>query len=306
MRHKSLLYILIISLMCAFMSSCSIKKMAMKSVAGAMSSGGNVMQSEEDPDLVGDALPFILVMYEMILAERPDDPDLLLAASRAFTMYSYGFLMTEAEMLDRTDFRKATELRKRASAMFLRARGYALHAFEQKHPGFKKALREDYAAAMKMTDRGDLDLLYWGGVSGAAALAAAKDNLSLLPMLAPSAAMVERVLELDESYGKGAAHDFFISYYGSRPRAMGGSEEKAREHYRRSIEISGGSNAGTYISLATSVSVKNQDPREYRELLGKALAVEVDKYPEGRLSNLIMQKRARWLLDNTEEFILGD
>jgi predicted anti-sigma-YlaC factor YlaD len=280
--------------------------MAMKSVAGAMSSSGNVMQSEEDPDLVGDALPFILVMYEMILAERPDDPELLLAASRAFTMYSYAFLMTEAEMSDRTDFKKATALRKRASAMFLRARGYALHALEQRHPGFNKAMEEDHASAILMTDKDDMDLLYWCGAAGAAALTAAKDNLALLTMLPQSAAMVQRVLELDDEYAGGAAHDFFISYYGGRPEAMGGSIEKAREHFNRSLEISGGSNAGTYISLATSVSVKRQDASEFRELLNKALAVDVDKYPDSRLSNLIMQRKARWLLDNTDEFILGN
>jgi predicted anti-sigma-YlaC factor YlaD len=306
MRYTRVLTVIALVLLCAASTSCSIKKMAMKSVAGAMSSGGNVMQSEEDPDLVGDALPFILVMYEMILAERPDDPDLLLASSRAFTMYSYAFLMTEAEMADRTDFKKATQLRKRASAMFLRARGYALRALEQRHPGFNRAMKEDHASALKMTDKGDIDLLYWCGAAGAASLSAAKDNLALLPLLSPSAAMVERVLELDDEYAGGAAHDFFISYYGGRPKAMGGSEQKAREHFRRSLDISGGSNAGTYISLATSVSVKRQDAAEFRELLGRALAVDVDKYPESRLSNLIMQRKARWLLDNTHEFILGD
>lgn len=306
MKHSRFITLLAIILLCMVTSSCSIKKMAIKSVAGAMSSGGSVLQSEEDPQLVGDALPFILVMYEMLLTERPDDPDLLLAASRSFTMYSYAFLMTEAEMSDREDFKRATELRKRASAMFLRARGYALHALELKHPGFSKEMKEDYASALKMTDEDDIDLLYWGGASGAAALTAAKDNLALLTILAPSAAMVERVLELDDEYGGGAAHDFFISYYGGRPEAMGGSVEKAREHFKRSIEISGGSNAGTYISLATSVSIKKQDAEEFRELLNNALSIDADKYPDTRLSNLIMQKKARWLLKNTDEFILGD
>jgi predicted anti-sigma-YlaC factor YlaD len=306
MRYTKFFTAVAIIVLCVASTSCSVKKMAMKSVASAMSSGGNTLQSEADPELVGDALPFILVMYEMLLAERPDDPELLLAASKAFTMYSYGYIMTEADMSDGTDFRETTRKRKRASSMFLRARGYALHALEQRHPGFKKAFGEDYRSALLMTGRDDVDLLYWCGAAGAAALSAAKDNLELMSALPKHAAMVERVLELDDEYAQGAAHDFFISYYGSRPEAMGGSVERAREHFRRSIEISKGRNAGTYLALAASVSVKMQDAEEFRALLNKALEIDVDDYPESRLSNLIMQKRARWLLENTEEFFLEE
>jgi len=275
-------------------------------VAKALSSGGSVLQSETDPELVRDSLPFILVMYEMTLAARPDDPDLLLAASRAFTMYSYGFLMTEAEMADRNDFKKATEIRRRAAALFLRARKYALLALEEKHPGFTNALANDYAEAILMTDKEDTDFLYWCGASGAAALTAAKNDLNLLTLLTSSAAMMERVLGLDDEYGGGAAHDFFISYYGGRPEAMGGRVDKARKHFERSLEISGGLNAGTFVALATSVSIKNQDISEFRELLNKALVIDVNKQPENRLPNLIMQRKARWLLENTEDFFVGD
>jgi predicted anti-sigma-YlaC factor YlaD len=297
-----ILFLLILS----FTSSCSIKKMAMKSVAGSMSSGNSVFQAENDPELVADALPFILMMYEIVLKERPDDPALLLASSKSFTMYSYGFLMTEAEIEDRSDFGEAMRLRRRATGLFLRARDYALRGLEQKHPGFNEELRKDYRAAIEMTDESDVDLLYWCGAAWAAALASSKDNLALLMELPISAAMVERVLKLDGDYSDGAAHDFFISYYGSRPKAMGGSIEKAREHFSLSLEISQGSNAGTYVSLATSVSIRTQNEEEFRALLEKALEVDIDAYPDKRLSNVIMQRKARWLLANTGEFFVGE
>jgi predicted anti-sigma-YlaC factor YlaD len=285
-------------------ASCSIRQMAVKSVAGSLSSGGDAFLTESDPELVRDALPFALKMYEIILSERPDDPRLLLSTSRAFTMYAYGFLMTEAEMADRDAYEKAMHLRRRASGLFLRARDYALRGLELKHPGFKKQLRRDQWAALQLTDKGDVELLYWCGVSWAAALSAAKDDLVLLGELPLSAAMVHRVLELDESFSHGAAHDFFISYYGSRPEAMGGSVQKAREHFKRSLELSGGSNVGTYVAMATSVSIRTQDVEEFRHYLEMALSVDVDKYPRQRLSNVIMKRRARWLLENTEEFFL--
>ena len=40
------------------------------------------------------------------------------------------------------------------------------------------------------------------------------------------------------------------------------------------------------------------------ELLEQALTVDVDKDPNQRLLNVIAQQRARWLLENIDEFIL--
>jgi predicted anti-sigma-YlaC factor YlaD len=54
------------------------------------------------------------------------------------------------------------------------------------------------------------------------------------------------------------------------------------------------------------VSVRTQDVGEFRALLEKALKVDLDRYPENRLSNVIMQRRARWLLENTDDFFLGE
>jgi predicted anti-sigma-YlaC factor YlaD len=56
--------------------------------------------------------------------------------------------------------------------------------------------------------------------------------------------------------------------------------------------------------MATSVSIRTQDVEEFRHYLEMALSVDVDKYPRQRLSNVIMKRRARWLLENTEEFFL--
>ena len=83
-----------------------------------------------------------------------------------------------------------------------------------------------------------------------------------------------------------------------------GSEKRAREHFARAIELSKGKKAGTYISLATSVCISKQNREEFINLLNQAITVDIDKYPENRLANIIMQKRAKWLLDNIDDFFL--
>ena len=58
------------------LGSCSLEKVAMKKVAGMLSgsSSTDVFSSDNDPDLVGDALPFAIKLYESLLSCCPTTP----------------------------------------------------------------------------------------------------------------------------------------------------------------------------------------------------------------------------------------
>jgi len=113
-------------------------------------------------------------------------------------------------------------------------------------------------------------------------------------------ALIRRALDLEEGYDYGALHEFLITFQGSRSDTMGGSAEEARKHFDRAMELSGGHRASPLLALAESVSVRNQDRTEFESLLKRALAVDPDAKPEWRLANLVMQRRARWLLGRTD------
>ena len=80
--------------------------------------------------------------------------------------------------------------------------------------------------------------------------------------------------------------------------------ERAREHFERSLELSDGKSAGPYLILAANVSVANQDREEFERLLGLALSIDPDEDTSLRLQNLIVQRRARYLLEHVDDLIL--
>jgi len=284
-------------------NGCSIKAIALNGVGDALSGGGTVFTSDNDPDLVKDSLPFALKLYESVLDGVPEHKGLILSTAKAFTMYAYAFLQMEADTIDKQDYEKAKYLRARALKMYLRGRDYALKGLELNHPGFNELLKKDYKAALALANKEDVPLLYWAGSSWVAALTTDKGNLQLVTESTIGAALVGRVLELDETFDDGAAHDFFISWDGGRSEAMGGSEKRAREHFNKAIEINKGRKVSTYLSLA-AISQGKQDLKEFKELMAKALAIDVDKYPENRLSNIIFQRRAQFMLDNINDYFL--
>ncbi|MBU1076949.1 MAG: TRAP transporter TatT component family protein, partial [Spirochaetes bacterium] len=59
-----------------------------------------------------------------------------------------------------------------------------------------------------------------------------------------------------------------------------------------------------YVSLASSVSVKNQNAEEFKELMQKALEIDVDKDPSSRLLNILSQKQAKWMLEHMDNYFL--
>ncbi len=279
--------------------ACSVKQAAVDMLADAMGDMGGVYATDGDPDLVLEAIPFGLKTFESLLAVSPDNAKLLLATASGFAGYAY-LLQQEADLIDSFDLRRARRLRARVHDLFLRGRDYALRALELTHPGFGQSVRAD-VAALGATTKADAAALYWAGAAWAGALGARKDDLDLVAELPLAAALVRRVLELDEGYELGSAHDFFIAYEGGRP---GGSAAEARRHYRRAVELSGGRRAAAHVALAEAVAVAEQDVGAFRELLEAALAVDADAVPELRLVNTIAQRRARWLESRIPELFL--
>jgi len=291
-------------LLCATLPACSIKKMAVNKIGDALAESGATFTSDDDPELIEAALPFSLKLMESLLAESPQHRGLLKAVTSGFTQYSYAFVHAKGDEFEDRDLDAAIAQWDRAKKLYLRARNYGLRGLELTLEELPGALREDPAAALAGMRTEDVPLLYWTAASWAGAIVLSKDDPDLLGDLPQVEALVDRALELDEGYQDGAIHGFLISYEMVRPGGEGEPATRARKHFDRAMELSGGQLASPLVALAESVSVVEQNRAEFDELLGQALAVDPDARPEWRLSNLIYQRRARWLLDRADRLIL--
>jgi predicted anti-sigma-YlaC factor YlaD len=283
---------------------CSVRKIAVKKLGDALAESGETFASDNDPELVKGALPFSLKLIESLLAESPRHRRLLLAACTDFTQYAYAFVKEEADEMEPRDFAKATEMRARARNLFLRARDYGVRGLETSHAGFRAALAKDPLAAVKGAKASDVPLLYWTAASWGLAITLSKNEPDLIADQPVVEALVDRALELNEAFDQGAIHSFLITYEPVRQGAEGDPLERARRHFERAMQLSGGYQAGPLVSMAESVSVARQDRSEFQSLLKRALAVDVNAKPEYRLANLVMQRRARWLLSRIDDLFL--
>jgi predicted anti-sigma-YlaC factor YlaD len=284
----------------AFLSGCSVKRLAADVVGHALTGDSEVFASDDDPDLVREAIPFGLKTLESLLASSPSHRGLLLSAAKGFTTYAY-LLQEDADRMEEQDRSRARLLRARIKRLYLRGRDYALRGLELAHPQFEGRLRRDQASALAKTAGEDAPFLYWAGVSWGGTLSAGSDDLALVSEAPLFAALVRRVVDVDERYESGAAHEFLIAYEASRP---GGSASLAREHFRRALALTDTPRASLFVALAEGLSIKEQKLDEFKELLARALAVDTERDPKGRLVSVIAQRRARWLLARIPDLFL--
>ncbi|MEI6782062.1 MAG: TRAP transporter TatT component family protein [Verrucomicrobiota bacterium] len=278
--------------------------MAVNKVGDALAGGGTTFASDEDPELVKAAVPFSLKLMESLLNENPRHEGLLLASATGFTQYGYAFVQEDADEMEDKDLVAAEEMRGRARRLYLRARNYGLRGLEVRHKRFEKALRANAKTVVSAANAKDVPLLYWTAISWAAAISLSKDNPDLIAELPCVEAMMNRALALNEAFDYGAIHVYFITYEMSRSGGTGDPATRSRQHFERALALSGGQQAGPMVSFAEAVCVQKQDLKEFETLLHQALAINPDLKPEWRLANLVMQRRAKWLLSRTDQLFL--
>lgn len=284
---------------------CAIRRMALNSLATTLSASGDTFSSDDDPALVRDAVPFALKTYESLLASLPRHRGLLLATCSGFTQYSYAFVQTEADRLEPTDYAESLVHRERALKLYLRGRDYCLRALEVARPGIVARLNRNPADAVASFTKADVPLLYWTAASWGKAVSLSLDKPELAGDFPIVRALAARALALDETYNRGALHEIMITLE-SVPEAMGGSRERARQHFDRAVTLSNGMSAGAYVSYATGVLLPQQKKDEFVQMLQAAVAIDPDREPSLRLANLITQQYARYLLEHLEDLFISN
>ncbi|MFC1763951.1 TRAP transporter TatT component family protein [Planctomycetota bacterium] len=280
---------------------CSIKKMAINSLADALSESGSVYASDNDPELIRQALPFSLKLIEGLLAESPENRNLLLAAASGFTQYAYAFVQEDADRLEVDDIAASDRVRLRARNLYLRARDYGLRGLAAKYPGIIEALQKDPSTALKKTTAKDMPFLYWTAAAWAGAINVSRDQPDLIAELPQVDALIDRAMALEPDFSDGALYTFMIAYEFARTQSEEEAIAKARLHFERAVALSQGQQVSPYLALAEAVSVTEQNREEFVQLLQKALAIDPDLQPETRLANIIGQIRAQWLMEQIDE-----
>ncbi len=243
----------------------------------------------DDPDLMREGAPALLMLLDGLIASSPDSYDLLVLASKTYCGYALAFAEEE-------DPEWATRL-------YTKGRDYGMEALKLQK-GFRRTLEE---GASFEEEAGRLRLSSIGAIFWTANSWAGLINLNLKdPMVLfdlPSVlALMNRVKELDHTYYYGGAHLFFGMYYASQPAMIGGGPAKAKPEFDALFTINGDRFLMGNVFYARYYATAALDRALFESELKKVLAAPPDALPDVRLINEIAKRKARKLLGGIDSF----
>lgn len=283
MRLNTAFKLITFSIILTALSACSIDKMMVRASMPMIEGGIEAMNAEPDLQLAEDSMPANLGLLNGMIHLDPENIQLHVYAAQAYYGLSYGF--TEDKDL------------KRSQKFYLRGLKHGLIALQLSGLDNAKKLNPlDLEEQLQKLDEDDVAALFWTASNWAKWIDLNRDKASSLIQLPKPTAMMQRVLELDDTFYFGGAHIYFGVLYGARPPMFGGDFEKSRKHFDRAREITDNKLLVADLLQAQYLSRQMNDRDDFHQRLTYIINAPEDLYPEATLLNQIVKSKAKRLL----------
>jgi len=232
--------------------------------------------------------PAYLLMVDSLLLSDPDNEALLRAAASIYTAYTDVFVKDSARAEKLTD----------------KALGYAFRAICVRRSDACSLRHDDFQSFEKVISalrKEDVPAAYTLGAAWAAWIQAHRQDWNAVAEIARVEAMMQRVVELNESYQDGAAHLYLGVLSSLLPPALGGKPEVARQHFERAMALSNNKNLMAKVMYAQHYARLVFDRELHDRLLQEVLTAEPE-IPGYALSNTLAQQKAQELIDSAQDY----
>jgi len=234
-------------------------------------------------------MPANISMLNGMIRLDPENIQLHVYAAQAYYGLSYGFNEDKDSM--------------RADQLYQRGLKHGLIALDLIGLKNVRKLNVDaFEQQLQKLDKDDVAALFWAASNWAKWIDLNRDDAASLIQLAKPTAMMQRVLELDDTFYHGSAHMYFGVYYGARPPMFGGDFAIAKSHFDRAREINNNKLLIVDLLQAQYLSRQMFDRQDFHQRLTKIIDAPEDLYPELTLLNQIAKRKARLLLSREEQW----
>ena len=251
--------------------------------------GVDALNHETDLELAEDSIPANLNMLRGMISIDPENAQLHTFAAQAYYGLSYGF---------NEDNRPG-----RASDFYLRGRHHGLTALEiNAGIDLMNSPIADFNKQLGRFGKNDVAAMFWTASNWAKWIDMHRDDVEAIAQLVRATALMQRVIELDDTFYYGGAHMYFGVYYGSRAELLGGNFVKSRQHFDRAREITNSKLLITDLLQAQYLARQQLDQQDFHDRLTAIVNAPDDLMPELALQNQIAKRKAAVLLKKESEW----
>jgi hypothetical protein len=214
--------------------------------------------------------------------------------------YGFGVLLEESDRILDYDYNLGVKKSQEAYIVFSDAIKVGNSILIISYPKLDSWLSGKTNLQFKINDVSDL---YWLAAAYGGAIKSSRGNPFDVVKLPVVKKLLMTAIALDPKWGKGALYSAMMSYTSSRPDLFGDALiDSVSSFYAKALIASDSLDASLFVSYAELIDKKFQDRDAFEQKLDLALNMDVEKDKDFRLSNIIAQERAKWLLSKTDEF----
>lgn len=209
---------------------------AIRQVAPVMMENSEVLQKEKSWEFFKTSVPGSLQLAEVLLAEDPENPELLALLTKGYA--SYGFVINDTEALvlrlqaeeEGAVFDQAlSNLDKalRFGMRYLKLSGVSFADLNQavRSNNAQQLLRQSF----DLKSARDRDAVLFTGISWLLSINYRTADMTMVSQVPHAYALIQAVCEINPNYQSGLCPTLEGIYYLSRPRMMGGDPVKGQK-----------------------------------------------------------------------------
>jgi hypothetical protein len=277
-------------------STGCIKKMILEGQIESTRKASAAVDTLADYEVANSVAFAGLAQFEGMHYLAPENENALFLLTKGWTGATFAFIedqMEQAEDADDIDSPAYLYQQARAKVGYERAIHYGIELLQLKQEGFEEAKRNDETlrAWLQGFDDPEHDTanLFWTGYAWIARVNVIKDDPAAVSELYVGVALMERAVELDETYMYGSGHTVLGSYHA---RSAMAELDDSKKHFDRAIQISEGKLFLPKVQMAAKYYCMKGDKESYVKTLTEVVEGG-DVFPQQRLSNTIAKRKAK-------------
>ncbi len=278
--------VLLIAAFSLLTSGCS--SIVSKAASNFSNNLSKAVLNQDDPQLVRDGMPTLMLTMDSMIEGSPDDPQLLAAGASLYATYGAIFAVGED----------------RALLLTARARRYGLHAMCEVHAPscvWPNVTYDEFIATLDGIGPKQADTLFAYGLASLSYLLARSsdwDSVAEFPLIQ---ALFEHYLDISGDAVNSSVYTYMGTMHSIRPPALGGQPELAREFFEKAIAASDGNDLSAKVAYAKGYAKMLYERELHDRLLNEVL--EADPNQDGFvLTNVMAQEEAATLLAEADDY----
>lgn len=282
-------YILSFLLMMVF-SGCAFTNRVMVDMTSPIINDMNKsFNKNPDIQMMEDSMPFSLNGLSGLIDISPNNRSFLINAAHAYFGYTFAFVEDKDVV--------------RARKLYIKSRDYGLRALFRKSP--KEILDmplDEFKKKVGRLGKRDAPAMFWATVSWLSYININLGDFSVYLEIPKCEILTDRLMEVNDRFYYASPYLLKACYYGAQPEISGGQPEKAKEYFKKGIELSNGKFLMHHLFYAKYYAVRTQDKAMFLDLLRIIKDAPEDILPDvGAVTNVCKMK-ADLLMNSADDY----